>query len=50
MSPIPRQDWFFKLNFQNSISQNTGKCELDGFLLTQSQILATYNGYMIVLN
>ena len=29
---------FFKLNFQNGISQNTGKCELSRFSLRQSHI------------
>ena len=29
---------FFKLNFQNCISQNTGNCKLGGFLLKQSDI------------
>ena len=28
----------FKFNIQNAISQNNGKCELDGFLLKQSHI------------
>ena len=28
----------FKLNFQNSISQNTGKSKLDEYLLRQSHI------------
>ena len=31
------QGWFFRLNFQNGISRNTGKYEL-GWLLKQSQI------------
>ena len=30
---------FFKLNIQISISQNTGKCELGGFSLSQSHML-----------
>ena len=29
---------FFKLNFQNGISQNTNKCELGRFLLRQSHM------------
>ena len=33
------KDGFFKLDFQISISQNTGKCELGGFLLRQIQML-----------
>ena len=32
---------FYKLNIQNGISRNTGKCKLDKFLLRQSQTLAT---------
>ena len=30
---------FFKLNFQNGISQNTGKCKLGRFSLRQSHML-----------
>ena len=37
-SAIPRQAGFFKFNFRNDISQNTGKCELGGFSFRQSQL------------
>ena len=39
MTPLPRQGWFFQLNFENRFSQNTGKCELGGFSLRQSHIV-----------
>ena len=32
---------FFKFNFQNVIPQNADKCNLDGFSLRQSHIIAT---------
>ena len=37
-NPIPRQGWFFKLNFHNGISRNTGMCKLGRFLLRQSHM------------
>ena len=56
MSPIPRQGWFLNLvNFQNGISQNTGKCKLGGFWLRQSHITrnnsdcALQTGYVYIL-
>ena len=32
---------FYKLNFQNGISRNTGKSKLGGFSLRQSHIVLT---------
>ena len=34
---------FFKFNFQNGISRNTGNCELGGFSLRQSHITSQYH-------
>ena len=30
---------YFKIEFQNGISQNTGECKLGGFLLRQSHLV-----------
>ena len=38
MSPLPRQGWLFLIEFLNGISRNTSKCELGGFLLSQSHM------------
>ena len=38
MSPISRQGWLFKLNFQFSNFSNTRKCELGQFSLRQSHV------------
>ena len=48
MSPISRQGWFFKLNFQFSNSQNAGKCKLGWFSLRQSHIMTRFGKMCIV--
>ena len=46
MSIIPRQGWFFKLNFQNNIFRNNGKCKIGEYLLRQSHMLQQHLDYV----
>ena len=41
---------FIKFNFQNGISQNTGKCKLSGFLLRESHIVVVLYHTVVFYN